>query len=147
MGSLWEDIRDGIRDGIELVVDKTEEYSKIGKIKVDIIGIKRNIEKGFSELGGRAYEILKENKKKNVGSDADVKRLVDELMELEKSLDEKKNEIIKVREEKEKERRERDEMRKQAAEETDVADADKDVPPADSPVEDAEVISEKKEKK
>ncbi|NOY58400.1 MAG: hypothetical protein GXO75_05650, partial [Calditrichaeota bacterium] len=118
MGSLWEDIRDGIRDGIELVVDKTEEYSKIGKIKVDIIGIKRNIEKGFSELGGRTYEILKESKKKNVGSDADVKRLVDELMELEKSLDDKKNEIIKVREEKEKERREREESRKKTAEET-----------------------------
>jgi len=146
MGSLWEDIRDGIRDGIELVVDKTEEYSKIGKIKVDIIGIKRNIEKGFSELGGRTYEILKENKKKNVGSDEDVKRLVDELMELEKSLDEKKNEIIKVREEKEKERREREETRKQAAEETKVTNAGEDVPPADSPVEDAEVISEKEKK-
>ncbi|NIA29480.1 MAG: hypothetical protein GWP06_06155 [Actinobacteria bacterium] len=143
MGSLWEDIRDGIRDGIELVVDKTEEYSKIGKIKVDIIGIKRNIEKGFSELGGRTYEILKENKKKNVGSDADVKRLVDELMELEKSLDDKKNEIIKVREEKEKERREREESRKKTAEET---EAGEDVPPADSPVEDAEVITEKKDK-
>ena len=144
MGSLWEDIRDGIRDGIELVVDKTEEYSKIGKIKVDIIGIKRNIEKGFSELGGRTYEILKESKKKNVGSDADVKRLVDELMELEKSLDEKKNEIINVKEEKEKERREREEMRKQAAE---ASGAEEDIPPADSPVEDAEVISEKKDKK
>ena len=143
MGSLWEDIRDGIRDGIELVVDKTEEYSKIGKIKVDIIGMKRNIEKRFSGLGGRTYEILKENKKKNVGADADVKRLVDELMQLEKSLDDKKNEIIKVREEKEKERREREESRKKTAEET---EAGEDVPPADSPVEDAEVITEKKDK-
>ena len=141
MGTLWEDIRDGIRDGIELVVDKTEEYSKIGKIKVDVIGLKRNIEKKFSELGGVSYEILKESSRKSVGADEKAKELVEELKELEKSLDEKKNEIVAIREEKEKERKDREESRKKddvAVEETDMEIKD------EAPeVEDATVVEEK----
>jgi hypothetical protein len=140
MGTLWEDVRDGIRDGIELVVDKTEEYSKIGKIKVDIIGLNRNIEKRFSELGGRAYEILKENSRKSVGADEEVKRLVDELAEFEKSLDEKKNEIVNIRNEKEQERKDREKARKSdvKVEETDMEMDDK----AET-VEDAKIVEEK----
>ena len=87
MGTLFEDIRDGIRDGIELFVDKTEEYSKIGKIKVEMLSVKRNIEKAFSELGGRTYELLSGEKRKAVASDTEIKRLVDELKDLEQSLD------------------------------------------------------------
>ena len=142
MGTLWEDIRDGIRDGIELVVDKTEEYTKIGKIKMEIVGIKRNIEKHFSELGGRVYEIMKENKRKSVGADEEVKRLVEELIEMEKSLDEKKNEIIKIKEEKEKERKEREESRKKAK----VEETDLEVEPDKTDVEDAKIVEESKDK-
>lgn len=139
MGTLWEDIRDGIRDGIELVVDKTEEYTKIGKIKVEMMGIKRNIEKKFSELGGKTYEILKEGGRKSVGADEEIKQLVAELSELETSLDEKKNEIIKVREEKEQERKEREESRKK-----DVVVEDAGETAGDSgPIEDADVVEEK----
>jgi hypothetical protein len=111
MGTLFEDIRDGIRDGIELVVDKTEEYTKIGKIQIDILGTKRKIEKLFSELGGRTYELLTGSTKKSVNSDAEVKKLVEELKTLEAELDAKKDEIKVVKDEKSKERQERGESR------------------------------------
>ena len=121
MSTLFEDIRNGIRDGIELVVDKTEEYSKIGKLQIDILGIKRSIEKSFSELGGQAYELLSNDPKAVVADDEQVVRIVAELKELEEKLDEKKNEIKHVKEEKEKERRERGESRKKETEpETEV---------------------------
>ena len=141
MGTLWEDIRDGIRDGIELVVDKTEEYSKIGKIKVDVIGLKRNIEKKFSELGGVTYEILKEGNRKSVGADEEAKRLVEELKELEKTLDEKKNEIIAIKEEKEKERKEREESRKK--DDVTVEETDMEIKEEQQDIEDATVVEEK----
>lgn len=111
MGTLFEDIRDGIRDGIELVVDKTEEYTKIGKIQIDILGIKRKIEKHFSELGGRTYELLAGATKKSVNTDAEVKVLIEELKKLEAELDAKKDEIKGVKAEKNKERKERGETR------------------------------------
>ena len=122
MASLFEDIRDGIRDGIELVVDKTEEYSKIGKLKVEMLAVKRNIEKTFAELGGRTYELLSGEKKKTVASDAEVKRLIEELKDLEESLDAKKNEIVVIKEEKEKERHDREASRQTPPAEEDAGE-------------------------
>ncbi|HPG40714.1 MAG TPA: hypothetical protein PLP19_16910 [bacterium] len=113
MSTLFEDIKNGIRDGIELVVDKTEEYGKIGKLKVDIMGIQRNIEKLFAELGGQTFELLSKDDKADVGNDAQVKKMIADLQAQEVKLDSKKNEIIQVREQKEAERREREQNRKQ----------------------------------
>ncbi len=108
MASLFDDLTDGIRDGINFVVDKTDEYSKIGKFKLDMVGIKRNIEKLFAELGGRVYEVLKESERASLGDDEEVKRMINEIKALEDSLDEKKNEIKSIRDEKERQRKERD---------------------------------------
>jgi hypothetical protein len=116
MGSLLDDIRDGIREGIEYVADKTDEYTKIGKLKVEVLGIKRNIEKQFIELGGRTFELLSGRSKKQVAEDDEVNNLVKELKELEKKLDEKKKQIEKIKAEKEQQRKEREESRKAEAE-------------------------------
>ena len=126
MGSLWEDLRDGIRDGIALVADKTDEYTKIGKFKIDMLGIKRNIEKLFSELGGRSYEILQAGETK-VEKDEQVVKLVQDIKELEDQLDAKKNQIKDVKDEKEQHRKDREESK----------DDD-----SDSDVEDATVVEE-----
>lgn len=135
MGTLFEDIRDGIRDGIALVADKTDEYTKIGKLKVEILSIKRNIEKLFTELGGRTYEIMKEASPKDVRKDEEIKHLVEELKELEEKLDAKKDEIKAVKEQKEAQRKEREETKKKKAEEEAEAEsAEK--------IEDAQVVEE-----
>jgi len=105
---------DSIRDGLELVVDKTEEYSKIGKIKVDIFTTKRNIEKQFTELGGLAFDLLTGDDPKSLQKDEKIVKLVEEIKALEAELKEKETEIENVKEEKEKERQERQESRKQA---------------------------------
>ena len=131
---------DNIRDGLELVVDKTEEYGKIGKIKVDIFTIKRNIEKQFTELGGRTYEIMTGDDAKSLLKDEEVKNIIEDISSLENQLQEKEAEIETVREEKEKERQERQESRKQQADEQ-VTD-DKDEPMDSSDVEDAKIVDE-----
>jgi hypothetical protein len=107
MGSLFEDIRNGIRDGIEFVADKTDEYTKIGKIKVEILSIQRNIEKSFSELGGRVYDLFGQDAKGQIAGDEQVVTLVGALKDLEKKLDDKKDEIKAVKDEKEKQRQEK----------------------------------------
>lgn len=140
MASLLE----SIRDGFELVVDKTEEYGKIGKLKVDIFSIKRNIEKQFTELGGRVFELLTEEK--NVKTDDEVKKLVAEIKKLEEDLHQKEAEINKVKAEKEKERQERQETRKKgASEKVKVEKVPDDQAPetGDGDIEDAQVVDEK----
>jgi len=147
MGTLFEDIKNGIRDGIELVVDKTEEYSKIGKLKVDILGIKRNIEKLFSELGGQTYELLGKGENIDVSADEEIIRLVGELKTQEEKLDAKKNEIKKVKDQKEQDRRERDEDRKKEAEtKAEAGDVDLGSEISRDDIEDANIIEETDDK-
>ncbi|MBN1559937.1 hypothetical protein JW998_06785 [candidate division KSB1 bacterium] len=129
---------DSIRDGLELVVDKTEEYSKIGKLKVDIFTIKRNIEKQFTELGGRAFELLTGDDPKSLQKDEQVTKLIGEIQALEQDLKEKEADIDQVKQDKEKERRERQEARQQQS--GDSATAEK------GDVEDAKIINETEKK-
>lgn len=107
---------DSIREGLELVVDKTEEYSKIGKLKVDIFGIKRNIEKQFVELGGRVFELMTAAAPTDISADEECRKIVETVKSLETQLHEKEAEIEKVKADKERERRERQEARKSEAE-------------------------------
>ena len=132
---------DSIRDGLELVVDKTEEYTKIGKLKVDIFTIKRNIEKQFTELGGRVFEVLTGDDPKSVQKDEQVTTLVEEIQSLESDLKEKEAEIERVKKEKEKERQERQESRKQQADVTDGGEAEE-----NGDIEDAKIVTETKKK-
>ncbi len=135
---------DSIRDGLELVVDKTEEYGKIGKLKVDIFGIKRNIEKQFTELGGRTFEILTGDGPKTVSKDEEVKKIVEEIQTLEKQLKQKEAEIEQVKEEKEKERQKRQAARQKEGESVKVEDDEESIDAAD--VEDAKIVEEKEKK-
>jgi hypothetical protein len=130
---------DSIRDGLELVVDKTEEYGKIGKLKVDIFGIKRNIEKQFVELGGRVYEMMTAASAADVSRDEECLKVVETVKTLEVQLKEKEAEIEKVKADKEQERRERQETRKKEAEEKEEF--------SDMPVEEIDLPEEEEQKK
>ncbi|MBN1465863.1 hypothetical protein JXA02_08890 [candidate division KSB1 bacterium] len=117
---------DSIRDGLELVVDKTEEYSKIGKLKVDIISIKRKIEKQFTELGGRTFDLLTGDDAKSLQKDDKVATLIRDIQAFEQELKEKEADIERVKQDKGKERLDRQEARKQQSEVNDMT-KDKDM--------------------
>ncbi len=97
MANLWDDIAKTIREGVDTVVEKTEELTRIGRIKVDILNIKRNIDKNFSELGGRVYHLLVEENKRQVAGDKEVKELLECIKILEKELNAKKAELEGIR--------------------------------------------------
>lgn len=132
---------DSIRDGLELVVDKTEEYSKIGKLKVDIFTTKRNIEKQFTELGGRVYELVTDDAADSVQDDDEVKRIIEEVKALEVQLANKEANIELVKEEKERERQERQQARKQKEDVKATAETDDSL---DDDIEDATIVDETK---
>ncbi|MCH8871192.1 hypothetical protein IH824_00195 [candidate division KSB1 bacterium] len=97
MANLWDDIAKTIREGVGTVVEKTEELTKIGKIKIDILNIKRNIEKNFSELGGRVYHLIIKEKKTEISTDKEAREVIECIKILEKELDDKKSELAKVK--------------------------------------------------
>ncbi len=97
MANLWDDIAKTIREGVGTVVEKTEELTKIGKIKIDILNIKRNVQKNFSELGGRVYHLIIKEKKTAISADKEATEIIECIKILEKELDDKKSELAKVK--------------------------------------------------
>ncbi|MFQ5864995.1 MAG: hypothetical protein ACE5IW_07190 [bacterium] len=97
MANLWEDITKTIREGVDTLVEKTEEFTKIGRIKVDIVNIKRRIEKNFTDLGGKVYHLLVEEKKTQIADDKEVNDVIEQIKNLEKELRQKDVELAKVR--------------------------------------------------
>ena len=97
MANLWDDIARTIREGVDTVVEKTEELTRIGRIKVDILNIKRNVEKNFAELGGRVYQLISKEKNAAISTDKEAKEIIECIKILEKELDDKKSELAKVK--------------------------------------------------
>ena len=97
MANLWDDIAKTIREGVDTVVEKTEVLTKIGKIKIDILNIKRNIEKNFSELGGRVYQLITKEKDTEISTDKEAREVIECIKIIEKELDDKKSELAKVK--------------------------------------------------
>jgi len=97
--SFWDDLSKVFKKSVSVVAKKTDEYAKIGKLKVDIIGIKRDIEKQFNLLGANVYRLIIEENNTRVASNEEIKEVIDKVKELNNTLDEKKAELAKVREE------------------------------------------------
>ncbi len=95
--SAWDDIAKSIRDGVDTVVEKTEELTKIGRIKVDIINIKRNIERNFSDLGGKVYHLIVDDGTTQIAGNSEVKEIIARVQELEKTLQDKNKELERVK--------------------------------------------------
>ncbi len=97
--SFWDDLANLFKKGISTVAKKTDEYTKIGKIKVDIIGIKRDIDKKFNELGGKTYHLIVEEKDTKIAANEEVRAIIDTIKDFNQKLEEKKEELNRVREE------------------------------------------------
>ena len=58
MASLWDDVKNAIVDGYVYASDKAEELSQIGRAKVEILRVNRQIARTMSEIGGRAFDLI-----------------------------------------------------------------------------------------
>jgi hypothetical protein len=98
MGTTWKNIRKGMSEGIKNLSDKTGEMTKIGRLKIEIIALKRDIEKAFIELGGRVYHQLEEKRESEVLYDQSIKKLVKDIKSFEAKLKTLEDKIQRVRE-------------------------------------------------
>jgi hypothetical protein len=93
METLWEKVK----HGFIIAAEKTDELTKIGKLKLDIIATHRKIRQNFEELGGRAYELLKTGRsKKPVRGDKEISQIIRKIKDLEKDLAKQEKEIKKL---------------------------------------------------
>ncbi|MCK4754777.1 MAG: hypothetical protein KAS58_06055 [Calditrichia bacterium] len=98
METTWEKIKKGMSEGLQNLSEKTGEMTRIGRLKIEIIAVKRDIEKAFIELGGRVYHNLEEKHEDDILSDHRIKKLVKDIKSLELKLRTLEEKIEQVRE-------------------------------------------------
>ena len=102
MDDLWSKVKKNLLEWYETAYDKTDELARIGKKKVEMTGLNRSIEKHFSEMGGRVYDLIAEqgHRGNKTADDVVVQRLVAEVKELEEQLKSKEEEIETIKDDK-----------------------------------------------
>ena len=95
--SLWENLKKGLIEGIQTASDKTSEYTKIGRIKIDVLGIKKELEENLIELGGRVYHRAQEEKKYDIREDNNILQLIEKVRELEAELTQYDEELKRLK--------------------------------------------------
>ena len=98
MNKFFNSLSKIVVDGYNNISDKAEEVTKIGRIKIEIIAAKRDIEKLFVELGGRFYNNF-DSKKNELFKDEEIIKLIEKVKEKESELDVLKKKIEKVKKE------------------------------------------------
>ena len=106
MDTMWEKIKKSLKDGAALSMEKIEEYTKLGKLKVEEMAAKRKIERNFVDIGERVFDMLEEGKGSDVADDLTIKKafenitaLREEIAELDRNMKEVSENAKKAKEE------------------------------------------------
>ena len=85
MTVFWDKFKKNIVQTLNEAIDKTEELTSVGRIKLEILQLEHRLEEKYTDLGKLVY--------KNFNKGADNKEYVDELKELKRKIDELEKEI------------------------------------------------------
>jgi hypothetical protein len=96
MDTMWDKIKKSLKDGASLSMEKIEEYTKLGKLKIEELSAKRKIERNFMDMGERTFDLVESGKDgEAISTDLVVKKSIecikalrDELIEVEKKMKE-----------------------------------------------------------
>lgn len=97
MSTNWEEVRSSIQEFFSSAAEKTDEFIKVGRRKLSMAEIKRNITGQYAELGGRVYHLVKQGKAKTIAADEEVEMLVSGINKLEDELKAKEMEIEEIK--------------------------------------------------
>jgi len=86
MDNAWEKIKKSVREGAALSIEKIEEYSKIGKLKVEEFATKKKIERNYVDIGERVFELVESDKKADVTVDVAIKKSISNIRTLKEEL-------------------------------------------------------------
>lgn len=104
--TLWEEIKDGAREGFEVLKEEmaklTLELEKQGKIikkKMDLSAIQRKVHQAFSTLGSRVYELSEEGKQDTIANDPEILKTISDIKGYKAEVEAIQEAIDRIREE------------------------------------------------
>lgn len=93
---FFDDVVKTVKVGFDKVVAKTDQLTHMGRLKMDIMSINRDIEKKYTELGTRVFLLIAKGNNTSVNEDIQVKGFIGKIEELEERLALKKDEYDHV---------------------------------------------------
>ncbi len=98
MTVLWDKIKKNIIDTLNEAIDKTEELTSVGRIKLEILQLEHRLDDQYTRLGKHVYMNFSENPEflPQSGKVTELKNMIDELKVL---LRNKEQELGRIREE------------------------------------------------
>ena len=69
MAPLWDDVKNAIVDGYVYASDKAEEVTQIGRAKVEILKLNRQIARLMGDMGGRVFEMFESGEEAAIPGD------------------------------------------------------------------------------
>lgn len=79
MAISWENIEKKVKAGIAFSSKKIEEYSQIGKLKMDILSVRRTQNKLYRLVGETAFKMIEEENNPNVAENEQVKSAIEKI--------------------------------------------------------------------
>lgn len=86
MDNVWEKLKKGVREGAALSMEKIEEYTKLGKLKVEELAVKRKIERNYGDIGERVFDLFEDKKDGEISADLTIKKAVENIAALREEL-------------------------------------------------------------
>ena len=110
MNKLWDDLKDNMKEwGVSAVekaeeisrvaVAKGEEFTKISKLKFDILQLQKDKNKVYEKLGLLVYNKTNESNVSNFTGDVEYFSLIEEINKYSIEISEKDEEIITIKKE------------------------------------------------
>ncbi len=69
MAPLWDEVKNAIVDGYVYASDKAEEVTQIGRAKVEILKLNRQIARLMGDMGGRVFEMFESDEQAAIPGD------------------------------------------------------------------------------
>ncbi len=101
MASLWEDVKNAIVDGYVYASDKAEELTQIGRAKVEILRLNRQIAREMSKIGGRAFDLFEAGEEEALSKDETIRSAVERIRKLRQDIENREQEIERIKAERE----------------------------------------------
>jgi hypothetical protein len=84
--NVWEKIKKNFKEGAALSIEKIEEYSKIGKLKIEEFAAKKKVERNCVDIGERVFDLVETGKNSEVTNDLPIKKAIENIRALNEEL-------------------------------------------------------------
>ncbi|GAB4370088.1 MAG: hypothetical protein Kow0042_12120 [Calditrichia bacterium] len=98
MTVLWDKIKKNLIESLNLAIDKTEELTSVGRIKLEILQLEHRLDEKHAELGRIIYDHLSDDTSL-IQVDEQVKQLREEIQDLRNKLNQKEAELGRIKKE------------------------------------------------